>query len=166
MLPIAEAQDAIVMAAAVADFTPAAPADRKIKKDPDASVAPTLDLAPTHDFLVDLDAANRSVEVLVGFAAETDDLRANAPRQVGAQRLDLIVGNDVSTPGTGFAHDTNAVVILDADGNEALVPLATKRGGRGGAGRRGGSTGPDPDQSSQVSCRSGAVGGRWRGPLG
>ena len=127
IMPIAEAQDAIVMAAAVADFTPAAPADRKIKKDPDASVAPTLDLAPTHDFLVDLGARKPLGQVLVGFAAETDDLRANAAAKLARKRLDLIVGNDVAAPGTGFAHDTNAVVILDADGNEHLVPLATKR---------------------------------------
>ena len=127
IMPVAEAQDVIVMAAAVADFTPARPADHKLKKDPDGGGVPDLVLAPTHDFLVDLGERKPPGQVLVGFAAETDDLRANAAGKLDRKRLDLIVGNDVSAPGVGFAHDTNAVVVLDADGNERHVPLATKR---------------------------------------
>jgi phosphopantothenoylcysteine decarboxylase/phosphopantothenate--cysteine ligase len=65
--------------------------------------------------------------VLVGFAAETDDLRSNAAEKLRRKGIDLIVGNDVSEPGVGFEHDTNAVVILGADGSSTDVPLSDKR---------------------------------------
>ena len=66
-------------------------------------------------------------QTIVGFAAETDDLRANAAEKLARKGIDLIVANDVSAPGAGFEHDTNAVVILGADGVVADVPLADKR---------------------------------------
>ena len=69
---------------------------------------------------------------MVGFAAETDDVRQNAADKLVAKGLDLIVANDVSAPGAGFEHDTNEVVILDADGTERDVPLADKRADRPG----------------------------------
>ena len=69
-------------------------------------------LEPTHDFLVDLGAAKPAGQILVGFAAETDDLLANARGKLARKQLDLIVANDVSAPGVGFEHDTNEVVIL------------------------------------------------------
>jgi phosphopantothenoylcysteine decarboxylase/phosphopantothenate--cysteine ligase len=116
--------DVIVMAAAVADFRPKAPSDRKIKKEDGLS---EIVLEPTHDFLVDLGERKPDGQVLVGFAAETDDLRANAAGKLRRKRLDLIVGNDVSAPGVGFEHDTNAVILLFADGTEQDVPLADKR---------------------------------------
>jgi len=116
--------DVIIMAAAVADFRPKAPPDRKIKKDEGLS---EIVLEPTHDFLVDLGAAKPAGQVLVGFAAETDDLRQNAASKLRRKRLDLIVGNDVSAPGAGFEHDTNEVILLLADGSEENVPLADKR---------------------------------------
>jgi phosphopantothenoylcysteine decarboxylase/phosphopantothenate--cysteine ligase len=66
-------------------------------------------------------------QVLVGFAAETDDLLANAEAKLTKKRCDLIVANDVSAPGAGFQHDTNAVVLLGRDGFRKNVPLTDKR---------------------------------------
>ena len=63
----------------------------------------------------------------MGFAAETDDLRANAAEKLARKGIDLIVANDVSAPGVGFEHDTNAVVILDSAGGAREIPLTDKR---------------------------------------
>jgi phosphopantothenoylcysteine decarboxylase/phosphopantothenate--cysteine ligase len=116
--------DVVVMAAAVADFRPARAADRKLKK---ADGAPEIVLEPTTDILAALGQRRRSGQVIVGFAAETDDLRANAAEKLTRKGVDLIVANDVSAPGVGFEHDTNAVVILDAAGGAVEVPLSDKR---------------------------------------
>jgi phosphopantothenoylcysteine decarboxylase/phosphopantothenate--cysteine ligase len=122
-VPAATQFDVIVMAAAVADFTVANPAGNKIKKG--ASV-PTIELVPTHDFLVDLGVAKPDGQVLVGFAAETDDVVANAQSKLERKHLDLIVANDVGASQVGFEHDTNAVTILGADGTRTDVELADK----------------------------------------
>ena len=66
-------------------------------------------------------------QVLVGFAAETDDVLANAAGKLARKRLDLIVANDVAAPGVGFEHETNEVTILAADGTQRRVPMASKR---------------------------------------
>ena len=84
-------------------------------------------LEPTHDFLVDLGQAKPAGQILVGFAAETSDLHENALDKLRRKRLDLIVGNDVSADAVGFEHDTNEVVLLDAEGGERHVPLTSKR---------------------------------------
>jgi phosphopantothenoylcysteine decarboxylase/phosphopantothenate--cysteine ligase len=123
VVPLARHADVVVMAAAVADFRPVAPAGRKIKKE---DGAPTIVLEPTHDFLVDLGAAKPSGQVLVGFAAETDDVEGNARRKLRAKGLDLIVANDVGAAGAGFEHDTNQVLILGADGTAEKLPLLSK----------------------------------------
>ncbi len=115
--------DVVVMAAAVADFKPASAADRKIKK---SGGAPEIVLEPTVDILAALGTSKPAGQTLVGFAAETDDLRANAESKLRAKGADLIVANDVSAPGAGFEHDTNEVVILSAAG-AAEVPQADKR---------------------------------------
>ena len=121
---LAPAADVVVMAAAVADFRPAVAADRKIKK---RDGVPEIVLEPTPDILAGLGAAKPTGQVLVGFAAETDDLAANAQRKLDAKRLDLIVANDVGAEATGFQHDTNAVTLF-APGQPAVeVPLADKR---------------------------------------
>jgi len=117
------AADVVVMAAAVADFRPAVRADRKIKK---ARGAPEVVLEPTVDILAALGAAKPAGQTLVGFAAETDDLRANAESKLRSKGADLVVANDVSAPGAGFEHDTNEVVLLTADG-ATDVPQADKR---------------------------------------
>ena len=77
--------------------------------------------------LTALDAFLHEVVARFGVPRRLVSDRGEFAAKLARKRLDLIVGNDVSAPGTGFAHDTNAVVILDADGNEHLVPLATKR---------------------------------------
>jgi len=111
------------MAAAVADFRPKAPPKRKIKKH---EGIPEIVLEPTHDFLVDLGRDKQPGQVLVGFAAETDDLLANATDKLVTKRLDLIVGNDISQPDAGFEVDTNRAVIVDAEGGTQQVPLQSK----------------------------------------
>lgn len=116
--------DVIVMAAAVADFRPAAAASGKIKKH---DGVPEIVLEATPDILAGLGAAKRAGQVLVGFAAETSDLIANAQGKLERKRLDLIVANDVSAPGVGFAHDTNAVTLLRPDAKPVEIDLATKR---------------------------------------
>jgi len=120
----AEAADVIVMAAAVADFRPATVAERKLKKQ---AGVPEIVLEPTVDILAGLGARKRPGQTVVGFAAETDQVRQNAAAKLVAKGADLIVANDVTAPGAGFEHDTNQVVILDADGTEREVPLADKR---------------------------------------
>ncbi|MEJ7799062.1 MAG: bifunctional phosphopantothenoylcysteine decarboxylase/phosphopantothenate--cysteine ligase CoaBC [Ilumatobacter sp.] len=121
---LAPASDVVIMAAAVADFRPITAAGNKLKKH---DGVPEIVLEPTPDILAGLGAHKPAGQVLVGFAAETDDLQANAQRKLAAKQLDLIVANDVSAPGTGFRHDTNAVTIFMADSSAEVVPLADKR---------------------------------------
>jgi phosphopantothenoylcysteine decarboxylase/phosphopantothenate--cysteine ligase len=122
--------DVIVMAAAVADYRPKEVAPHKLKK---ADGPPEVVLEPTPDILAGLGARRRPGQLLVGFAAETagpdggrDRLRAYARSKLEAKNIDLVVANDVAAPGVGFAHDTNAVLILGTDGRETEVPLASK----------------------------------------
>jgi phosphopantothenoylcysteine decarboxylase/phosphopantothenate--cysteine ligase len=124
VLSRADEADVVVMAAAVADFRPVAAAPQKLKK---VGGAPEVVLEPTTDILAELGARRRPGQLLVGFAAETTDLRANAGEKLSRKGIDLIVANDVSAPGVGFEHDTNAVVILAADGSAQDVPLTDKR---------------------------------------
>lgn len=116
--------DVIVMAAAVADFRPASTATGKIKK---RDGVPEIVLEPTPDILAGLGDAKRPGQVLVGFAAETDDLIANAQVKLEKKHLDLIVANDVSAPGVGFSHETNAVTMLRPDAEPVEIDLAAKR---------------------------------------
>ena len=120
----ASGADAVVMAAAVADFRPANPAGTKIKK---GQGVPPLELEPTHDILASLGASKPPGQVLVGFAAETEDLEANALDKLRSKNLDVIVANDVSKEQVGFGHDTNEIVMFTADGARHHVPLTTKR---------------------------------------
>jgi phosphopantothenoylcysteine decarboxylase / phosphopantothenate---cysteine ligase len=115
--------DVIVMAAAVADFRPKTAAGGKIKK---ADGTPEIVLEPTPDILAGLGARKRPGQVLVGFAAETADLVANAESKLRAKRLDLVVANDVSADGVGFSHDTNAVTLLRPGMHPREVGLADK----------------------------------------
>ncbi len=121
---LAGTADVVAMAAAVADFRPVQAAAGKIKKD---AGVPRIELEPTPDILAGLGAVKPPGQTLVGFAAETADLLANARGKLERKHLDLIVANDVSAPHTGFAHDTNAVTLLRADGVVQTVPLADKR---------------------------------------
>jgi phosphopantothenoylcysteine decarboxylase/phosphopantothenate--cysteine ligase len=120
----ADEVDAVVMAAAVADYTPARGAEsRKIEK----GGTLTLELERTPDILADLGArrADRPRPVLIGFAAETGDPIARAQRKLATKRVDLIVANDVSAAGAGFDVETNQVTLVSADGIDAL-PLLSK----------------------------------------
>ncbi|HLW70428.1 MAG TPA: bifunctional phosphopantothenoylcysteine decarboxylase/phosphopantothenate--cysteine ligase CoaBC [Candidatus Binataceae bacterium] len=112
----------LIMAAAVADFRPKAPALRKLKKNP---AGMTLELAPITDELPLL-AAKKAGRILIGFAAETEDLQVNALDKLRRKRLDLIVGNDVSRSDAGFAVDTNIVTMLSANGQIETTPKLLK----------------------------------------
>jgi len=113
----------VIKAAAVADYRPKQKADRKIKKDQAVS---EVALEATPDILAEL-GKRKGTRILVGFAAETDDLVANARKKLQRKNLDLIVANDVGQAGAGFGVDTNMVKILDAMGGVEELPLLSKR---------------------------------------
>lgn len=123
VVEVAPAADIVVMSAAVADFRPMAVADQKIKK---GHGVPQIILEPTVDILAGLGTAKPVGQVLVGFAAETQDLSTNAQAKLHRKNADLIVANDVSAPGVGFGHETNAVTIHRADGSAVEVALRSK----------------------------------------
>jgi len=119
----AEGADVVIMAAAVADFRPKRSAGTKISKE---EGIPELVLEPTPDILAGLAARRAPGQVLVGFAAETHDAVERGRRKLERKGVDVLVVNDVSAPGAGFDHDTNAVVILGADGSSTEIPLTSK----------------------------------------
>ena len=121
---VAPTADVVVMAAAVADFRPVRAAGGKLKK---RDGAPEIVLEATPDILAGLGESKRPGQVLVGFAAETDNLEANALDKLRRKNLDMVVANDVSAPGVGFGHDTNAVTIWLSTGDRKSVPIASKR---------------------------------------
>jgi phosphopantothenoylcysteine decarboxylase/phosphopantothenate--cysteine ligase len=121
---VKDSADVIVMAAAVADFRPVACSVGKIKK---SDGIPEVLLEPTPDILAGLGATKRPGQVLVGFAAETSDLVSNAQAKLERKNLDVIVANDVSQPGVGFQHDTNAVTFLRPGQALESHPLSNKR---------------------------------------
>jgi phosphopantothenoylcysteine decarboxylase/phosphopantothenate--cysteine ligase len=116
--------DVLIMAAAPADYRPATPRDAKR---PRQEGAITLELLPTTDILAATARVRRPGSVIVGFALETGDAVARGRAKLTRKQLDLIVVNDALEPGAGFDVDTNRVVILDRDGGERDVPLASKR---------------------------------------
>ena len=121
---LAATADIVIMAAAVADFRPKVAEDGKIKKD---GGVPEIVLEPTPDILAGLGSRKRPGQILVGFAAETSDVVANAEGKLRRKNLDMVVANDVSAPLVGFQHDTNAVTILSSDGTIRTVALTDKR---------------------------------------
>ena len=115
--------DVLVMAAAVADYRPADPSTDKLKKLPgDLS----LQLARTVDILASLGHTPGDARTVIGFAAETKDLEANARDKLARKGLDWIVANDVSRVGVGFGPDDNAGVLLGSDGSRVELPRAPK----------------------------------------
>jgi phosphopantothenoylcysteine decarboxylase/phosphopantothenate--cysteine ligase len=127
VMRVASTADAIIMAAAVADYTPASPASTKLTKG-DGPL--TLTLARTPDILAELGAMRARTNTrpwLVGFAAETDRVLDKARDKRTRKRVDLIVANDVSRPDQGFEVETNAVIIVGDEG-EQDVPLQSKQG--------------------------------------
>jgi phosphopantothenoylcysteine decarboxylase/phosphopantothenate--cysteine ligase len=120
--------DLLVMAAAVADFRPAAVAEQKIKKQEDTEEL-ILELVRNPDILAEVagqKAAGHGPRITVGFAAETEDLLENAKGKLERKKLDLIVANDVSASDAGFAVDTNRVTLLAVDGSVEALPLMSK----------------------------------------
>jgi len=118
-------QDAVIMAAAVADYTPADPSAQKVKKN-DGDL--TITLHRTKDILGEvgrLPSRAQGIPVLVGFAAETHDVVKYAQGKLAKKAVDLVVANDVSRPGVGFDVDTNAVSLVSSAGVED-VPLQSK----------------------------------------
>jgi phosphopantothenoylcysteine decarboxylase/phosphopantothenate--cysteine ligase len=118
--------DALVMAAAVADFRPISAAGDKIKRE---KGVPQITLEPTPDILTAVaELKNRSgmPRVVVGFAAESQDLIQNARNKLHSKQLDLIVANDITALDAGFAVNTNRVTILDAGGGQEALPLLNK----------------------------------------
>ena len=113
--------DIVIQAAAPADFTPAAVADQKIKKQGDGDL--TLTLRQTPDVAAQVGRLKRPGQVLVGFAAETNDVLENAQGKLQKKNLDMIVANDVTAPGAGFDVDTNIVSFVTRDKQETLPCL-------------------------------------------
>lgn len=124
VMAAAGSADVVVMAAAVADFRPVHAVDNKIKKDAGAF---DLVLESTADILAGLGQHKPAGQTLVGFAAETDNLVANAEAKMGRKNLDLVVANDVGAAGVGFQHDTNAVCLLRPDTAMVTISLTDKR---------------------------------------
>jgi len=123
----AQTADVIVMAAAVADYRPAEPATHKLKRG-ELGARTQLQLVANPDLLAGLGERRGTAKtpLLVGFAAETNDVIVNAKKKLAHKRCDLIVANDVSEPGAGFAVDTNRVTLVDAAG-AVEVPAGTKQ---------------------------------------
>lgn len=124
-----ESRDAhvLIMAAAVADFTPSKAQDQKIKKE---TGVPALTLQQTADILKNVSAIRKQTgfpRFLVGFAAESDDLIKNAQKKLESKDLDLIVANDILATDAGFEVDTNRVVLLPRKGVPQTLPLMSKQ---------------------------------------
>ncbi len=110
------------MAAAVADYRPVVTADRKIKRGKDRI---ELRLEPNPDIVKEL-GQNKDGKMLIGFAAETEDLTANAAKKLREKNLDMIVANNVAEAGSGFDGDTNIATIIDRTGASRSLPLMSK----------------------------------------
>lgn len=118
-----EDAEAVIMAAAVADFRPEVAASEKLKKE---TGLPELHLVPTPDILGEL-SERKGDRILIGFAAETEDLEAAGRRKLEAKGLDLIVVNEVGRQETGFGSDTNHAMIMSIEGDGEALRMWTKR---------------------------------------
>jgi phosphopantothenoylcysteine decarboxylase / phosphopantothenate---cysteine ligase len=114
----------VIMAAAVADFRPKGPSSKKIKKG--GTAWQQLELEPTDDILTLL-AQQRSTQLIVGFAAETEAVAEQAAEKLQRKGLDLIVGNNVAEAGSGFGSDTSAAILIDRKGRTTPIPVISKR---------------------------------------
>jgi phosphopantothenoylcysteine decarboxylase/phosphopantothenate--cysteine ligase len=124
MLREAKEAEVVVMAAAVADFRPSVILNSKFKREQGAL---EIVLEPTDDILAGLVQAKTTNQVIVGFAAETENALENGAAKLKRKGCDVLVVNDVSAEGVGFDYDTNAVNILEADGMSTSVALSSKR---------------------------------------
>jgi phosphopantothenoylcysteine decarboxylase/phosphopantothenate--cysteine ligase len=112
----------VVMAAAVADYRPVAPHGSKLKR---GAGRLTIEFEPTVDILADVSRL-KGERLVVGFAAETEQVAEHARRKLKDKAADLMVANDVTAPGAGFDHDTNVVTLFSANGREQALPKMTK----------------------------------------
>jgi phosphopantothenoylcysteine decarboxylase/phosphopantothenate--cysteine ligase len=115
--------DALIMSAAVADFSPAVISKEKIKRGEEEIV---LKLKPTVDILKEMGKSKRE-KILVGFSLETEDEIKNAKKKLAEKNLDLIVVNNPNVPGAGFEVDTNQVILIDKHGKVEKLPLLSKK---------------------------------------
>ena len=116
--------DIIVMAAAVADYTPKNKSDKKIKKENDGF---SLELIKTKDILFEAGKLKTNTQILVGFALETDNEKENALKKLSRKNADLIVLNSLNDEGAGFGFDTNKITIFDKNQKEYQFPPKTKK---------------------------------------
>jgi phosphopantothenoylcysteine decarboxylase/phosphopantothenate--cysteine ligase len=112
-----------ILTAAVADFKPKSTSTEKIKK---GAASMQLDLVPTVDVLADLGSKKTAVQVLVGFALETNDELSNAREKLSRKNLDFIVLNSLRDAGAGFGHDTNKVTVISRAGAQMDCTLMSK----------------------------------------
>ncbi len=112
-----------IFAAAVADYRPSQALDQKIKRNKEPFA---LTLEPTPDILAAA-AKNKGDRLIVGFAAETQNVAENARKKLAAKNADLIVANDVTAEGAGFDHDTNIITLFSRDNRDLPLPRMTKR---------------------------------------
>lgn len=124
MKSAAQTADIIVMAAAVADYRPRQYSTSKVKKS-DGDMC--IELERTEDILLSLGKNKRPGQILVGFAAETDDLLKNAQGKLERKNLDYIAANIVGVPGRGFAADNNAITLIGRDGSQTEFALQSKK---------------------------------------
>lgn len=117
------AMDGAILCAAVADYRPVTVSNKKIKKSDDDLI---LQLERTEDILKTLGTMKNAQQILIGFAAETDDLEANALAKLKKKNLDWIAANKVGVPGRGFQADTNAITLYNAAGEKIELPLTDK----------------------------------------
>lgn len=116
--------EVVIMAAAVADFTPAHPVGRKIKKEQGLS---SIDLKPTIDILADMGGKKKQNQLLVGFALETNQATENALHKLKSKNLDMIVMNSLADEGAGFGGETNRITLFTRDGQQVAFPLKSKK---------------------------------------
>lgn len=119
-----DAADVTIGAAAPADYRPATYSDEKIKKQGDEALV--LELVQNPDVIAGLGQRKRPGQVLIGFAAETQNLISHAQGKIRKKNLDMIVANDVKAPGSGFGTDTNQVVLIGRDLEPVYLPLLPK----------------------------------------
>jgi phosphopantothenoylcysteine decarboxylase/phosphopantothenate--cysteine ligase len=126
VLEFSQNADALIMTAAVADFTPSHTAENKIKKD---GKPLSIELVPTEDILMavaDQKAKSGFPRYTIGFAAESENLLNNAAQKIEKKKLDLIVANDISQKHSGFEAETNQVIFLNRDGSHEAFPILSK----------------------------------------
>ena len=121
---ISECADIEILCAAVADYTPAVRADRKIKREKNGAMS--IDLLPTMDIAASLGRAKRGGQLMVGFALETDNEEVNAVDKCNRKNLDFIVMNSLNNKNSCFQYDTNQITIFDKDGTKHPYDLKPK----------------------------------------